>query len=173
MGNKTKQTLIIAIVTLLITAGLCSFLFNEIRTQTLMIEEKVTILSENNAKEAAFNNLNKQVKDTELERTELAQVFIHDESESIKFLNEIEALAPTYGLTFKTEALEKSKDEGSEDEYIRMVFSYTGKKSAVLGFTEFIETIPYHSQVDQLSLKEITQGNFEGKISIRITMQPL
>ena len=173
MGNKTKQTLIIAVVTLVVTAGLCLFLFNEIRTQTLVIEEKVAVMSENNAKEAAFNHLNKLVKDTKEERERIADVFLHDESESIRFLNEIETLAPTFGLTFKTDALEKNKDEKSKEEYIKMAFSYSGAKEAVLKFTELIETIPYHSQVDALSLRETSAGNFEGKISIRITIQSL
>lgn len=172
MSGKTKKTLIISLIVMMISMGTLVFLFYKIEAQNKLMEEHINIIAENGTKEATYSHINRIVQETEQDRARLAGLYLSDESDSINLLNEIETLAPTFGLEFKTEALEKVRIGDDGPESIKMTFSYSGRKDKVFGFTKMIESIPYHSTVESLSLKEVGGGDFTGKITVFITIQP-
>jgi len=173
MCKKTKQTFIIAVVTSLLSFSICLFLFYEIRAQGLSLEEHVDILNENNKKEAAYSNLNKLIKETEKERNKIENIFLSNQSEGLDFVNEIEIIAPSLGLSLETKGLGNPVDEETGIESVAINFVYSGTKSSVLGFTKLMENIPYHSSVESLSIRETGPDDFEGEITIHITIQNL
>lgn len=172
MSTKTKKIFYISLG--IAIASVCAFIlfFFEINSQAIRLEEQVKILTENNTKESAFVRLKRLAQDTEDERATLAASFFRSEGDSISFLGEIESLATTLGLSFKTESLEKieSKEKGN---FVKISFVYEGKKDTVVHFSELLEVAPYHSQVDSLHLRKGSDGNWSAELSMQIMIHSL
>lgn len=173
MSTKTKKILTVSIITAVVTVCIFGLFFNEIRSRGVQLEQQISILTENNSKEATSVRIKRLVQETEVERLTLTNNFFANESQSITFLSETEQLARNLGLSLKTEALDKVVDPNSAEEKIKVVFVYTGQKSTVMRFSEILEVIPYHSAVDSLVLRKQANGNWEGRATISITINPL
>ncbi len=173
MVSKTKKILIIAFVTAVIFVVALGFFFKEIRDQGLFLKEQVTISNENRTKEELYNNLKRLAQDTEVERSSLASYFFKTESDSITFLGDVESTASELGLSFKTEALDRIVEKESKKEFIKMVFVYEGKKETVFNFSKLMEVAPYHSVVDSLSLRKLSGDDWEGKLTILVTLNSI
>ena len=172
MGTKTKKIFIISLIVALISIGVLAFFLYEIQKQGVRLEEQIAILTESNTKESAHLRLNRLVQETESERTELAASFFKDEGDSIMFLGEIETLASALGISLKTQELDKVVDT-EKRESIRMTFSYEGTKDTVFTFSKLMEVTPYHSEVESLSLLKLTNGNWQGTLTIVISITSL
>ncbi len=172
MGTKTKKIFIISVITALVSIAVLVFFSYEIQNQGVRLEEQIAILTESNTKESAHVRLNRLVQDTESERALLASSFFKDEGDSILFLGEIETLAGALGLSLKTEELDKVVDE-EKRESIRMTFSYDGAKDTVFTFSKLMEVTPYHSRVESLSLRKLTNENWQGTLTILISINSL
>jgi hypothetical protein len=173
MAPNTKKILIMSIVTVLVSVGALSFFVYKINSQGLLLEEQVKILSENNTKESAYIKLQRLAQETEVERALLANSFFKQEGDSINFLAEVEALASTLGLSFKTESLDKVIEEETNKEYIKISFVYSGQKDLVYKFSKLMDYVPYHSVVESLSLKKGVDDNWEGRLAISITLNTI
>jgi len=173
MCKKTKQTFIISIITAILSLGACLFLLFQIQAQGLSLENNVNVLNENTDKEIAYTNINKKIKETEKERQDIVDIFLHDEDEGLDFVNEIEILAPSLGLSLETKGLGSLENEEGGVEAVIISFVYSGKKSSVIAFSKLMETIPYHSSVESLSLKKLNTDDFEGQITMFVTIQSL
>lgn len=171
MSTKTKNVFVIAIILIFFSVGICSFLLYEIKKQGLLLEEQVAILNENNNKEAAFLNIKRAVQETEAERQEIAGKFFATENHTITFLNEIDKLALAGGFSIETKSLDEVFNSEKKLEFVKVSFAYSGLKEKVLDFTELMENIPYYSYVESLSFKKISDNNWEGKITILISVQ--
>lgn len=172
MSKKTKQIFIVALVTSILTLGSLGFFFSRILAQGQLLEEQISILTDNNNKQSTSVRIKRLVQETEVERSKLTASFFKDEGDSITFLSDIETLAKKTGLELRTEALDKITDPETSREYIKTVFSYEGRKDLVYEFSELLENIPYHSYVDSLSLRQLTNGVWEGRVTVLITINP-
>lgn len=172
MNNKTKQIFILSLIISITTLGILGFMFSRILAQGKLLEEQITILNENNSKQATSVRVKRLVQETEEDRQKLNASFFKDEGDSITFLSEIEELAREAGLDLRTDALDKITDQQTSQEFIKVVFSYTGKKDLVYKFSELLENIQYHSTVDSLTLRSLVEGGWEGKATVLITINP-
>lgn len=173
MSIKTKKILIISIVTAAVTVSILGLFFNEIRSRGSQLEQQIAILTENNSKESTSVRVKRLIQETEQQRQTITNNFFANESQSISFLNEIEKLARNLGLSLKTEALDKVIDPVSNGETVKIIFAFNGQKSTVLRFAKILEVIPYHSTVDSLVLRKQLNGNWEGRATISITINPV
>ncbi len=173
MSTRTKKMLTVSIVTAAVTVSILGLFFNLIRSQGAQLEQQISILTENNTKESTSVRVKRLVQETEQQRLALTNNFFANESQSISFLSEIEQLARKLGLSLKTEALDKVIDPVSSEETIKIVFVFNGPKGIVLRFSEILEVIPYHSSVDSLALRKQANGNWEGRATVSITINPL
>jgi len=173
MSTKTKKILTTSIITATVTVSILGLFFNEIRSRGTQLEQQISILTENNSKESTSVRVKRLVQETEQQRLKLTNNFFANESQSISFLSEIEQLARNLGLSLKTEALDKVIDPVSSAETVKIVFAFNGQKSTVLRFAEILEVVPYHSSVDSLALRKQSNGNWEGRATISIVINPL
>ncbi|MEZ4103816.1 MAG: hypothetical protein R3B60_00850 [Candidatus Paceibacterota bacterium] len=169
INNKTKYVFIISIVVVIVSASIFSFFLFFINKQGDRLEEKVSLLEENNKKEAAYRNITRTATETEEERLLLGRKFLKGNDDTIVFLSEIETLAPKFGLTFQTKALDGVVGKAGDQEAVKATFAYSGKKNSVLDFTKVMENLPYHSYIEALTLSEIEEGLWEGTITAFIT----
>jgi hypothetical protein len=172
MNSHTKQILIATSVLFLGTLAVFVFLLNQVGKQGNKLEEYTKALSEKNAQEAAFIRVSRLVDETETQRSALANAFFADESDSIGFLGEIETFASSIGLKLKTDGLDKITLPGTKQEAITMTFVYSGNRDQVMDFTRLLETIPYHSQVESLSISKNISGVWEGNLTLIISIKP-
>jgi hypothetical protein len=171
MSTKTKKIFILSLVVVIAaTVSLGYFLYN-INSRGMLLEEQLSILAENDTKESAYLKLRRLAQDTEDERALLASSFFANEGDSIVFLGEIETMATALGLSLKTESLDKITDLESKQEYIKMSFIYEGQKNTVFMFSQLLEVVPYHSIVESLQLRETGTGNWEGRLTILLSIQ--
>ncbi|MCB9810660.1 MAG: hypothetical protein H6779_02420 [Candidatus Nomurabacteria bacterium] len=172
MSNNTKSTFIISLISFVLTSAICGFLFFEINAQGVRLDNNVALLKSNNKKDYTHLNITRTMQETEAQRTELSTKFLRDANDSITFLDEMEALAPTLGLTLRTESIDDTiadKEKGLK--FFKVVFVYVGEKDAVKDFVRILENIHYHSYLESLSLKSIAGDTWEGEATILITMQ--
>ena len=172
MSKNTKNTFIISLISAIVSVGFCLFFIIQIKAQGLHLEEQVAILAEYNSKELSFLNVKKLITETETERKQISEKFFKNDDDTIYFLNDIETLAPKMGLVLKTESLEPVIIAEKNLKSIKITFSDTGQRKAVLDFSKMMENIPYQSSIESLSLKEVSDGNWEGKTTISILIQP-
>lgn len=171
MSTKTKKIFILSlIVVIAMTASLGYFLYN-INVRGVLLEEQLAILAENDTKESAYLKLRRLAQDTEEERALLGSGFFASEGDSIVFLGEIEKMATALGLSLETESLDKIINEETKEEYIQMSFIFGGQKNTVFMFSKLLEVVPYHSTVESLQLREVGAGNWEGHLTILISIQ--
>ncbi|OGG70288.1 hypothetical protein A3I99_02685 [Candidatus Kaiserbacteria bacterium RIFCSPLOWO2_02_FULL_45_11b] len=171
MSTKTKKIFILSlIVAIITTASLGYFLYN-INVRGVLLEEQLSILAENDTKESAYLKLRRLAQDTEDERALLAKSFFSNEGDSIVFLGEMERLATALGLSLETDSLDKVVNEETKEESIKISFVFEGKKNSVFMFSKLLEVIPYHSTVESLQLREVGAGNWEGHLTILISIQ--
>lgn len=173
MAPNTKKILILSVITAMVSVGTLSFFVYKINSQGILLEEQLRILSENNTKESAYLKLQRLAQETEIERGLLANSFFRQEEDSINFLGEIESLASTLGLSFKTESLDKVVEKSTNKEYIKISFVYSGQKDVVYKFSKLMEYVPYHSVVESLSFRKVEDNNWEGKLAISITLNSI
>lgn len=173
MTSKTKKILVVAVISAVFSVSALSFFIYKINSQGILLEEQIKALSENTTKESAYLRLQRLVMETESERVLLASSFFRQEGDSITFLSEVETLASTLGLSLKTESLDKVVDKESGKEYVKISFVYSGQKDTVYKFSKLLEYVPYHSMIDSLSLRKDSGNNWEGKLSISITLNSI
>lgn len=172
MSKKTIHAFIFSVLIFLGSLSACLYLFYEIDRQGVRLEEQVTILAQNNSKEEIYRNIKRTVQETETERGEIANKFFKDENDAISFLNEVESIAPSFGLDFKTKDLGTVSSKDDKLQSIKMTFVYKGNEDKVMNFTKLMENIPYHSYVGSLSLKELSEDEWEGELTILISIKP-
>jgi hypothetical protein len=171
MNSRTKKIFIIALVFLGAGLGLCALLISYIHTKGAQLEEYTEALTRKNAEEAAFIRVTRLVQETESDRAALSNAFFADESDSISFLGDIESFAKGVGLTLTTEGLDKITSADSSSEYITMTFVYSGDRQQVIGFTKYLENIPYHSKIDSFSYTKAQNGLWEGNLTLLISLR--
>lgn len=173
MSNTTKRIFILSLIATIISSSAFFFFAYKIRQQGLHLEEQISLLKESDKKESAYLKLKRTALETESRRKLLAESFFKEEGDSIIFLGEVETLASSLGLSLETESLDKviNKDKGTES--ILISFSYTGPKDVVYNFSKLMEIIPYHSQVESLNLLKVSESNWEGKLSVLITVDSI
>ena len=168
MSKNTKNTFVISLISVLLSLGFCLFFIFEIKSQGVRLEEQVAVIAEYNSKELSYLNIKKIMNETENEREQISSKFFKNDNDSISFLSDIEILAPKMGLVLKTEALDAVTDAGKKLNFVKITFLYSGQRNAVMDFSKMMENIPYQSSIESLSLKEISDGNWEGKTTILI-----
>lgn len=171
MTATTKKIFIASLIAAAAAGGLLTFLVYQIDAKGTQLEEQIAILNENTRKESSYVRLTRLAQETAEERATLASAFFAGEGDSITFLGEVEALAASLNLTLETEGLEKVTKTGSTEESIRMTFVYEGQRATVFAFSKLFELIPYHSLVESLQLRETSPGNWQGTLTVLITIQ--
>lgn len=172
MSKNTKNTFVISLISAILSLGFCLYFIFEIKSQGSRLAEQVAIIAEYNSKELSYLNIKKIMTETENEREQISSKFFKNDNDSISFLSDIEILAPKMGLVLKTESLDAVTDATKKLNFVKITFLYSGQKNAVMDFSKMMENIPYNSSVESLSLKEISDGSWEGKTTILILIQP-
>jgi O-succinylbenzoate synthase len=89
-------------------------------------------------------------------------------SDSIDFLNQVEALAPSMNVALKTDSLEEVTDKKTGVKSIDVKFVFSGSRNSVERFINTLEHLPYLSQVTSVSLVSKDGVTVEARLAIKV-----
>jgi len=157
MSKVALRYLILNIITLIIAGLVLVFMMSQINKKGDDLLGYLQVRQEQEGKKESALMVQRLVQETQSERSKLAAAFFASESDSIQFLTEAERVANQAGLNISTEGLElgKSSQAGRDLLMVEITFAFSGRLEAVKGFLQYLETIPFHSKTESLSLSQI------------------
>jgi hypothetical protein len=151
-------------------ASLAVFGFTEWKIYSLgkELESKVALIAEKNAKVRMYNELSRLIEETKMERLAL-EAHVLTEEETSSFLTEIEMLGRSQGVTLNTQSLSVFPSEGIADDLV-IEFGLSGSESAVRKMLSLFETLPYHSNVIFMSVRDEGGASVQGNIKLSVSL---
>lgn len=176
MIKRTKTTLGVSIVyALLLAVSLASMVYVIYNEGSKLEQSKVTI-AELVAKEAAYTSVVRLIDSSTEDRTLISGYFI-TEKDTISFISELERAAKNSGVELETTELSvtaaETKDGVTTPAVLSIGVSLQGSEGAVKKYIELLETIPYHTNIPQISVQSNRVTNqWSAAASLRLTMTP-
>lgn len=168
MSSSTIRTLILSSIILLIAIAVFGLALYTIHGERTQLAEQVSTLAEQQGQENSFYRLQRVAMESKDDRDRLRNYFLLQQSDSIDFLNQVEALAPQIGVTLETDSLTQLPETKTGDNWIEVGFSYNGSRESVQRFTTLLEHLPYVSYVTQYSVAADTPTNWKAEIKILV-----
>lgn len=168
MSRLTLKHLIASTILLVLSIAAGGFAVFEIRSNAQTLREQVTVLAAEQAQENSYYRLQKINEDSKDEREHLSKYFLKQGSDSIDFLNKVEALAPQAGIELTTESLEDFADKKTGTKWIAVKFALSGTQSDVERFVQILERLPYFSQVTSVSFKTGSDNTWQANVTMRV-----
>jgi len=168
MSKSTLRNLIIAIVLAAISSGVFGLMVYYVFDKGGKLAGQIEVLEASNAQEASFIKSQRLAEDTQVERALLQSYFLARASDSIDFLNKVEALAPTLGISLETKGLENIVDETNNSEWIEAGFSFSGSRDNVQKFIKVLETLPYVARVNEVMLVSKTTTQWTAEVTMQV-----
>ncbi len=149
---RTKQYFILALLSALTACAATGYVLVQLYEQGAALEASLTTVVESTAKANAITRIENLTEETVDDRAALAQAFFSSSLDGTLYITELEALAPTLGLSFENDLIDVvSAAAGGKSEVV-MRFSFSGSKERVLEFSRLLENLPYHSRLESLQL---------------------
>lgn len=170
MSKKTLRNLIVSVLLLMISAAAFTYMVFELNSKNMLLKEQVIALQTKQAQENSYFKLQRISETSSADRETLAGYFFEQESDSIDFLNAVEALAPQVGISLKTETLVPGGDKKKKESWVLVSFLFTGEYKNVTDFIKILENLPYESQIDSLQLSSREDSGWEARTTMRINV---
>lgn len=157
--NTTRVSFFIALSFMVFGASMFLGLVYIIEGSVVTLREQVSAIAYTKAQQQERYETERLLDETKEERERLAQ-FILTEGSVIDFITTIEALAHALELDFNTQTItpEKTKDQNFDE--LSMSFDFSGSKPTAEYMISILETIPYHSYIRDISIKQSEDGIF-------------
>ncbi len=168
MNRTTLRTLIISLTLLSISLGGFVFMLFEVAAKAATLTTQITALEAQNTQEASFLALERTAEESRTKREQLARYFLAKESDSIDFLNQVEALAPTVGVSLQTDSLMEVGDKDKKTEWIEVTFSVAGSRERVQQFIMMLEQLPYVSKVMSVDQSLRIDDVWDAKVTMQV-----
>lgn len=170
MKNPTYTTLLIAVIYMLVWAGVMAYAFITVADQGATARALAITIAEQDAKEAAIQTTLDIVADTENERNALASYFV-TEDDAISYLALIEGAAAGMGIEFETTELAVQPKTETTPGELKTSFRFTGTAAAMVQFLKALESLPYHSRIPDIAVT-IEGGTWQGTVTVYTTLRP-
>lgn len=168
MSSVTIRNLVISLILFAVSAGLFGLMVYYIFDQGSKLAVQIQVIEEERVQEASYIKLQRLTKETEEDRGLVKSYFLARESDSIDFLNQIEALAPEVGVSLETEGLRSMEGSSDVSEWIEATFSITGSGEKVKSFIKILENIPYVSRVTSVDLMTQSSSQWTADVVIQV-----
>jgi hypothetical protein len=172
MSRNTIKHLLISSGCLLLSAGIVFFAVFTIHKEEGTLATQVSVLAEEQSQENTHYRLKKIFEETTVERNQISKYFLRQGSDSIDFLNKVEAIAPQAGVSLRTDSLEEFSDKKTGAKWIIVKFSFSGDQRDTERFVTILEQLPYFSQVTQVTTQSKAPEGWEATVSMRVFLTP-
>lgn len=139
--------------------------------QGVVLRERAQAVADHAIQQQTYEALASLLESTKTERDELNQ-YILTEDETIDFLAEIEGMAAAEGVLITTDALTVIEVKDTDFNTLKINLSLAGQPSAMLTVLQILETLPYMSYVNKLSLDTtpIAETGITAKVELMVTL---
>ena len=168
MSKSTSKYLIVAGLFITSAIGILGFIAYNVVAEGEYLTEQINSFQTQQAQEESYFKLKRIAEDSKDERAELESHFLLSEGDSINFLNQIEKLAPRYGVTINTEGLGIVTDEVDESKWIQVSFALAGSRERIQDFIEVLEELPYVSRLTQVEMESLSSSQWQADVTMRV-----
>lgn len=168
MSKSAKRNFIIAVILIALSLGAFALMVYQINAQGAELETQLIALEEERAQEASFLRLQRIAEESIADREQVRSYFLEQESDSIDFLNLIEAIAPEAGVVLATDALGLIVDPSDQSQWIEATFSFSGSREEVERFIRILESVPYVSRVTSIEMNARSSTEWRASVIIQV-----
>ena len=168
MSKTTKRNFLIAITFLLIAGAVFGYMLAFSERQSTALRAQLIALEKQRIQEASYLQMRRTLENASADVAALDDMFLERESDSIDFLNLIEAQAIRNNVTLTTEAL--SAEGGEEDRYLLVNYYFSGTKNNVRNFITVLEQSQYLAKITGLNLRQQSDGTWEAETTVRVNL---
>jgi len=164
MNTHTKRRAIIAAVCFALAVVVVGLFVREINHQSIQLSEQIIAIQTDRAQQAVFTRVKRVSSDTASIREQLQGYFLQSQSDSIDFLNFIEAQAAVTGVELTTNAPKEIVENGIT--YLSVSYVIIGSLSRVENFVQQLEQLPYVSELDSLVMTEQSGNVWKADVTV-------
>jgi len=168
MNSKTTRMAIVALILVVVSGGVFGLVVYKVLAEGDKLEAQISVLEKEKAREESYFRLQRLAEDTVDDRKQLASYFLERESNSIDFLNRIEALAPQMNVTLKTNGLELLVDKGTDSVWVEASFTFGGTRTQVENFIKMLENLPYTLRVNEVDLMARSSDSWNADVILQV-----
>ncbi len=142
--------------------------------QGVVLRERAQAVADHAIQQQTYESLASLLETTKAEREELNH-YILTEDETIDFLAEIEALAAAEQVLITTDALTVVEKKDTSFNTLKVNLSLVGSPVAVQTVLQILETLPYMSYVNMLTIDQSMQNDagVTAKVELMVTLAKL
>lgn len=166
MNKRTKIIAGIAAV-LFVSAVIVVLLgLREIGALSDELSVQIEAIQTDRAQQEVFTQIQKISNDSQSDRVALEGYFLRSQSDSIDFLNFVEALGDSLGVDLTT--LTPQEVERDNKTYLSVGYDISGSLSQVERFIQLLEVVPYVSQLQSVSLTQLSGSTWQAQVSVNV-----
>lgn len=155
--NKTRGSFLIAFIFVISGALTLVGLVYLIEGNAIKLQERVGAIAYQKAQEEERYETERLLEETKEERDALSS-FVLTEGSVIDFITNIESIAGSLGLDFNTKSITPEETKKKNFDELSTQLSFSGSKPAVEKLVVVFETIPYHSYIRDLNVRQSEGG---------------
>lgn len=168
MNARTKQLAILAALLFVVAVVAVVFFVREINVQSGKLSQQINAIQADQAQQAVFTRVQRTNAQTADTRQKLQSYYLQSQSDSINFLNFIEAQAAASGVALTTNT--PSQLVRDDVAYLAVQYEFTGSLNRVENFIKQLENIPYVSQLETLTLTQRSGSTWEAQVGMTINV---
>lgn len=168
MSKSTIRNFIIAIILLLVAAGIFGLTYKMIGDEEEKLKTQLAAIKMGNDREQTGYRLEKIAEESKQDREQLDKYFLPQVGESITFLTKVEELAPQNNVALKTNSLEEGGDKKTKEKWVDAAFTFSGSREDVERFISILENLPYVSEITSVKLIKMSAVEWEASLTIRV-----
>lgn len=172
--KKPLTALILAAILFIATAGFYFFFYSAIRASQEDVARLEEGMREAQARERLNRTLEILVRDTEKERATLAQHFVSADG-VVGFIEYLEGLGRRAGATVKVGAIDVGESFlATRLDHLTLTISASGSFASVARFVSLLETLPYISVIDEMSLEKraAAKNTWDANVTVSAAKTP-
>ncbi len=169
--SKTIQFAILSLIFFLLGVAAIYLVTDMISDSGEELELRMEVVGSNKVIQDRYDNLQVILRESAAERTQLSD-YLLTEGKTINFLSEIEGLARQLGVEVVTDSLTVNSLPNPDFQTVDLKLRASGGKASITRFISLLETLPYYSSLNSLSLssERVSGGDWEASVVLMVGM---
>ncbi len=168
MSKITIRNIVIASILMLSAGAFLAAMVYQVLAQGDHLVLQIEAMEKERAQESSYLTLQRMFDKTTLNRENLRKYFLGQVSDSIDFVNKVETLAPSLGVSLETTGLASVSDKVDDSQWAQATFEIAGSKDDLLRFIKILETLPYISQVTSVEMEVLSRSDWKAEVIIKV-----
>lgn len=165
--SSTKKYTLVSLLFFLGSVGVTVFMLNMITREGMKLEDQMQTIGENNLIAKQYEDLQASLLASEQDRAVLNS-YLLTEGQTVHFLSDIETFAKQLSLELITDSLTVNPVPNKDFQKIDLKFRVSGSKEQLLTFVSLLETLPYYSRLEAMTLKQQSNEGWSATLTLMV-----